>query len=231
MGRSQDRQGPVPQETLSALAGYDTPTLANAIEVLDIRPRSDGFTGASIRSIFTDLPPTIGYAVTGRIRSRQASPAPYAPRAWWEHVLTIPSPRFIVFEDLDDPPGLGAFWGEIQANIHRALGCVGVVTNGSVRDLSEVHDLGFGYFAEHVAVSHAYVHLVDFGSPVRVSGLTVRDGDLLMGDRHGVVFIPIDQADALGPVAERLLARERKIIAHCQSDAFNLDDLAALVGA
>ena len=92
----------------------------------------------------------------------------------------------VVVEDLDDPPGLGSFWGEVNGNLHRALGCVGVVTNGGVRDLEEVQALRFHFFAQHISVSHAYVHIVEAGTPVRVGGSSVRPGDLLHGDRHGL---------------------------------------------
>jgi 4-hydroxy-4-methyl-2-oxoglutarate aldolase len=100
----------------------------------------------------------------------------------------------IVVEDLDEPSGLGSLWGEVNANMHKAMGCVGCVTNGSVRDLDEVEPLGFHFFASHIAVSHAYVHIVEVGTPVRIGGLTVRPGDLLQGDRHGVINIPLDLA-------------------------------------
>ena len=81
--------------------------------------------------------------------------------------MKVPAPRVIVVEDLDDPPGLGSFWGEVNANMHKAMGCVGAVTNGSVRDLDEVEPLGFHFFASHIAVSHAYVHIVEVGTPVQ----------------------------------------------------------------
>jgi regulator of RNase E activity RraA len=136
----------------------------------------------------------------------------------------------VVLEDLDDPPGRGAFWGEVQANIHRTLGCVGAVTNGSVRDLAETQALPFALFASAVAVSHAYVRLEEMGTEVTVGGLTVRPGDLLMGDRHGVISIPIDRASDLVAAAKRLIERERRIIEYCRSDDFSLDGLETVVG-
>ena len=122
----------------------------------------------------------VGYAVTARIRT---APTPtlvhnYFDRTdWWNHLLTVPEPRVIVVQDIDEQPGLGALLGEVHTNILRALGCVGAVTNGAVRDLPAVEAIGFHLFAGHAAVSHAYAHIVDFGSPVAVGGLTVRAGD------------------------------------------------------
>ena len=138
----------------------------------------------------------------------------------------MPSPRIVVFEDVDDPPGLGAFWGEVNANIHRTLGCEGVITNGSVRDLAEVRELGFSYFAGSVAVSHAYVRLLEFNVPVQVGGLTVEPGDLLHADRHGALSVPPDIADAIPGAIAKLIERERAVIELCQSDSFDLDRLA-----
>ena len=99
-------------------------------------------------------------------------------------------PRVVVMHDVDEPRGQGAYWGEVQANIHRALGCLGVVTDGTVRDLPEAEAVGFQFFSAHVSVSHAYVHMVDFGIPVKVGGLVDPPGDLLHGDQHGVVVVP-----------------------------------------
>ena len=118
----------------------------------------------------------------------------------------------IVVHDLDEPRGQGAQWGEVQANIHRALGCVGVVTDGSVRDLDEVRALGFQFAAAHVSVSHAYVHMVDFGLPVKLGGLWVKPGDLVHADQHGVVTIPPEIATRIPEAIAKVEADERKII-------------------
>ena len=170
----------------------------------------------------------VGYAVTGRIRSAAPSTQQYSRHPWWDFVLSTPSPRVVVLEDMDDPPGVGAFWGEVQANIHRALGCIGTVTNGAVRDLDAVRELPFHYLARNVAVSHAYVHLVDFGTPVTVGGLTVETGDLLHADRHGVLSIPLNIAEQLPAVCERITAKERTIIDFCRSSAFSVAGLKDL---
>jgi 4-hydroxy-4-methyl-2-oxoglutarate aldolase len=215
---------------LEALRAYDTPTIANAIETLDIRPRNEGFMGSDVASIFPDLPVALGYAVTGRIRSATPSPERYPRRAWWEHILSVPQPRLVVLQDLDDPPGRGAFWGEVQANIHHALGCVGTITNGSVRDLSEAEAVPFAFFAGGVAVSHAYVRLEDMGSEVTISGLSIASGNLLMADRHGVLSVPMDRVTELVAAAERLIERERRIIEYCRSADFSLDGLQQVVG-
>ena len=215
---------------IDALRRITSPTVANAIETFNVRPRNEGHMSSELRALFPQLGPLVGYAVTALIR---AEPAPVdGHRAslfgYWDFIATIPEPRVLVVHDLDDPRGQGSQWGEVQANIHKALGCVGVVTDGSVRDLDEVRTLGFQFVAAHVSVSHAYVHLVDFGLPVKVGGLWVKPGDLVHADHHGVVTIPPDLAPKIADAVATIEATERRIIGLCQSREFSPERLKAL---
>ncbi len=224
-----DAASPLTPDELAALAALSTPTVANAIETFDIQSRATGFMDPTVRAVVTGGRPLVGYACTARIRAA-AKPGPDVTatrRQMWEHILSIPAPRVVVIEDLDERP-IDSFWGEVQANIHRALGCVGAVTNGGVRDLDEVRALGFQLFAGSVMVSHAYVHLVEVGGPVTVGGLTVRPGDLLHGDGHGVAAIPLQIARDLPRAARQVEERERAIIGLCQSPDFSVERLSAL---
>ncbi len=216
--------------TIDALRKITSPSVANGIETFNVRPRNQGFMSSDIRALFPELGPLVGYAVTALIR---AEPAPLQGHrastfAWWDYVLSIPAPRVIVVHDLDDPRGQGAQWGEVQANIHRALGCAGVLTDGSVRDLDEVRALGFQFAAAHVSVSHAYVHMVDFGLPVKVGGLWVKPGDLIHCDQHGAVTIPAEIADKIPEAVRKVETDERTIISSCQSPGFSAEGLKAL---
>jgi regulator of RNase E activity RraA len=176
----------------------------------------------------------VGFAATMKIRG--ASP-PTGARAyvehtdWWDHILSIPAPRVVVVQDVDSPPGLGAFLGEVHANILRALQCVGAVTNGSVRDVPAVENMGFPFFAGSLSVSHSYIHIVETGGPVEVGGLTVRPGDLLHGDVHGIQSIPVGIVPRIPEAAKALLRRERALIALCRSPEFSLEKLRAAVDA
>jgi regulator of RNase E activity RraA len=215
---------------IDALKKISSPSVANAIEAFNVRPRHQGFMSSEIRTLFPELGPLVGYAVTAVIR---AEPQPVEGHrastfAWWDYVQSVPAPRVIVVHDLDDPRGQGAQWGEVQANIHKALGCAGVVTDGSVRDLDEVRALGFQFAAAHVSVSHAWVHMVDFGLPVKLGGLWVKPGDLLHADQHGVVTIPADLAERVPEAVRKVEADERRIISLCQSRDFSADGLKAL---
>jgi len=159
-----------------------------------------------------------GHAVTIRVRGRGPSMdghTYFQNNAWWDHVLSQPKPRVVVIQDMDAPAGLGAFVGEIHAAILRALGCVGAVTNGAVRDLPRVEAAGFPLFAHNVAVAHAYAHVVDIGTEVEVGQLKIKPGDWLHGDVHGILSIPPEIAPALVATANRITAHEKELLALC----------------
>jgi len=225
------------QETLSsaqleALRRLDSCTVSNAIETFEVRLRNTGFADPSIRCIFPQFPSIVGYAVTARVRSSvpPMEGDKYTDRTdFWNYLLTLPAPRVVVFEDIDKKPGLGSFVGEVHANILLALGCVGLVTNGAVRDLGAVEPTGFQFFAGSVAVSHAYAHIFEFGRPVEVGGLKVHPGDLIHGDRHGVLTVPKKVAARIPGVAAELLEKERQVIGLCRSPDFNLEKLREVV--
>lgn len=215
-------------ETLQALQSLDTCTVANAIETFDVRLRNEGYADASIRSLTPATAAVVGHAVTARIRcsSPPVTGGNFLDRTdWWDHILTIPDPRIVVIEDVDEAPGSGAFIGEVHACILQSLGCVAAVTNGSVRDLPAITADGFKLFANHVSVSHAYVHIVEFGGPVKVGGLEVKPGDLLHADGHGVLSVPLDIADAIPAAAQQIIERERKVLELCRADDVTVQQL------
>lgn len=218
-------------EVLARLARYSTPTIANGLEQLDVRPWNQGYMGPEIRCIYPDLAPMVGYAVTATIMADRPDIHHRGPsRAdYWDYILSMPAPRVIVMQDLDPHP-TGSYWGEVNAHVHRALGCIGVVTNGGVRDLEEVAAQRFHFFAREILVSHAYVHLVDFGTPVTVGGMEIRPGDLIHGDRHGVMTIPESAAEDVERGIAIVAERERRIIAACEATPFDLSTLKEIFG-
>ena len=221
----------VTPEHLAALRQIPSCAIANAIETFNIRPRNEGFMSARVRCMFPDMGGMIGYAVTAVIAAEKPPTSHMnVPRTlWFDEVLRVPEPRVVVMHDLDYPNPVGSFWGEVQSNIHKALGCVGTVTDGGVRDLDEMQQAGFHAFASEVLVSHAYVHLVDVNVPVTVGGLTVNPGDILMGDKHGVISIPVEVAADIPAAAQTVEERERTIIDLCRSPDFTLEKLKALI--
>jgi 4-hydroxy-4-methyl-2-oxoglutarate aldolase len=219
---------------LEKLRQLDSCTVANAIETFGVRLRNTGFADSTVRCIFEDFPPLVGYAATVRVRTADPpmeGDSYYYRLDWLEHVLSVPTPRVLVVEDLDHDPGLGSFIGDVHANILQALGCIGVVTNGAVRNVKAARELKFQMFARNLSVSHAFAHVFDFGCPVEVGQLQVRPGDLLHGDRHGVQTVPTEIAQKIPAVAQRMNGEEREIIEFCRSRAFTLEKLRSDVAA
>ena len=176
-----------------------------------------------IRCIFPELGPMVGYAATATIRAKR--PPHGDQTALYQHVREVPGPRVVVVEDLEEPPGLGSLWGEVNATIFGALGCAGCVTNGCVRDLKEAREMGFHFFARGPGVSHAYVRVESAGQPVTVGGLRVRPTDLIHADQHGVLLIPREVAGELPAAAQRVIAAEQSLLNWVRSSEFDADEL------
>jgi len=208
---------------LEALKRFDSPTLSNAIETFAIRPRDEGYMSMDIRCMFAELGPLVGYAATATIRARGAAQGDQT--ALYRHVREVPGPRVVVVQDLDEPPGSGSLWGEVNATIFGALGCAGCVTDGCVRDLKEARAMGFQFFARGPGVSHAYVRVESAGQPVTVGGLRVSPGDLIHADQHGVLLIPREVAAELAAAAERVISAEQTLLKWVRSSKFDADEL------
>ncbi|MFI5336315.1 MAG: RraA family protein [Opitutales bacterium] len=225
---------PLSPDTLEALRRLDACTLANAIETFQLRLRNEGFASGAMRCLFPQLRPMVGYAVTVKIRgsSPPTGARTYLDRTdWWDYIQSMPGPRVIVVQDVSTRPGLGALLGEVHINILQALGCVGAVTNGAIRDLPAVSAMGFQLFAGNLSVSHSYVHIVELGTPVEIDGLTIRSGDLLHGDLHGIQTVPSEIAPELPAAAAHIQAHEQALIALCRAPGFTLEKLRAFVSA
>jgi regulator of RNase E activity RraA len=211
------------------LQSMDTPTVCNVIEMVASERRGHGYTVKHLFCPFPNLPPIVGFAktVTAKAKDKVALGSYMDKRLdYLDYVASEPRPSVAVIEDLDDEVGYGAFWGEVQSNIPKALGCLGVVTNGSIRDIPMIAP-GFQMLAGSIVPSHAYVHVVDFGIDVTVHGMAVRSGDLIHADRHGAIVVPIDKIDAMKAALDGLSAREAKIIAAAKAGG----DVAAIKAA
>lgn len=219
-------------ELVEGLRRLDTCRVSNAIETLECRLRNEGFAHGAIHGLFDELPSVVGHAATAKIRCSTPPPVghSYHDRTdWWNYIVSVPPPRIVVVEDVDERPGTGALLGQVHANILRALGCDAYVTNGAVRDLPLVRRIGFQLFAPAVSVSHAFVHIVEFGQPVTIGGLAVSSGDVLHGDRHGLLSLPEEALDQIPDIAVRMAVQEQQVIDLCQSPDFSLERLRAAV--
>jgi 4-hydroxy-4-methyl-2-oxoglutarate aldolase len=207
--------------------------VSNAIETFGVRLRNEGFADSRLRCFFDDLRPVVGHAVTMRIRCSTPPPVGHQYRDrtdWWNFIAGIPAPRIVVAQDIDDRPGFGAFLGAVHTRILGTLGCVAYATNGSVRDLDAVHGVGFQLFASGVSISHGFAHIVDFGEPVEVGGLAIASGDVLFGDRDGLLSLPPSILTQIPDVSSRMSLEERKVLEFCAAPDFSITRLRELLG-
>ncbi len=231
---SEGGRSPVLSPTqLDYLRRQDTPTIANAMENEELerilgRSRLEGWMSPKIRCILPELGVMNGYAATATIQASKPAdtPSSYDSQVeYWRYIDSVPKPTVMVIHDLDAPNPVGSWWGEVNGNVHRALGCAGVITDGGVRDLPAVRALGFHLFAAEVLVSHCFVHVVDFGKPVEVGGVTVNSGDLVQADEHGAILIPDSVAPLIGQACFDVFKKERALVELCQTPGATLKDL------
>jgi regulator of RNase E activity RraA len=196
---------------LEALRQWDTPTICNGLELIVPERRAVGFTTEPMVAADRALRPIVGLARVGTIRAREAPSGPVANRLdWYDYVGDAGLPTVVVLQDLDEPPGYGAWWGEVHSTVHKALGAQGCVTNGSFRDCDMLAP-GFQIVGGRIGPSHAHVHMTGFGQPVRVFGMDAAHDDVIHADFHGAVVIPADAVCKL-PGAIALVSRREKVI-------------------
>lgn len=216
---------PFTQADLDVLKQWDTPTICNGLEIVVPERRAIGFTVQPLVPIEPKLPPIVGLARVGMIRSKEPPRSKVTDRGdWYEYVAKVDVPTIAILQDVDDSPGYGAYWGEVQSTVHRALGCIGCVTNGSYRDLDAWAE-GFQIIGGSVCPSHAHVHMVDYGKPVNVHGMNVAHDDVIHADRHGAVVIPADAVKKLPAAIDLVSRREKVILDMCRSPDFNVAKL------
>jgi regulator of RNase E activity RraA len=215
------------QELFTHLRRFDTPTICNALEVASGTRQLSGFTQQTLLAASTSLPPIIGYARTATIRCS----TPYdADRrranqlSYYEYVAQPGQPSIAVVQDIDERPGLGAFWGEVNTHVHWGLGCIGTLTNGSMRDLDAMHP-DFQCLAGSLSPSHAWVQVVECGKPVEVFGMSVSDGDIVHADRHGAMVIPKQYLDKLPAAIDLMSRREEVVLDAARQPDFDLSAL------
>ncbi len=221
---------------LDELAALDTPTVCNALELVAPERRTFGFTVEPLQCLYPALKPIVGFARTATIRSvapsnLTAEQAGKQRLAYYQYVADGgPKPAISIIQDLDGSrAGFGSFWGEVNSHLHKGLGCLGVVTDGSVRDL-DANAPGFQMLCRMVVPSHAHVHIVDFGGAVTVAGMYVASGDLVHADRHGAVVVPKAIAGKIKAAAALIARREAVLIGASKETGFNFERLRKALG-
>jgi 4-hydroxy-4-methyl-2-oxoglutarate aldolase len=222
-----------PQKIFRDLAKLDSYAVADAIDSLRVRLSNEGSSGPGITCRTPSLAPMAGVAVTVRVRASDPpmKPAFYLEHPdWWESLEEAGYPRVLVIEDMDARPGRGSLVGPVHACIIRALGFVGVVTTGAIRGTQRFVDVGLHAFSGNLSPSHGYSHVVEMGKPVTVAGVAVRTGDLVHGDRDGVVCLPADLSERIPDAVARAMVRERAICEFCASAKFSREKLRGVIG-
>lgn len=201
------------EEIFAHLRQFDTPTISNALEIARGSREATSYTHRTLIAASSRLPAIVGFARTARIRCS----TPYDPAqrrrnqiTYYEYIARPEHPSIAVIEDIDERPGLGAFWGEVNTHVHWGLGCIGTVTNGSMRDLDAMHP-EFQCLAGSLSPSHAWVQVVEVGIPVNIFGMQVDPDAIVHADRHGAVVIPAQYLEAI-PGAIDLMARREKVL-------------------
>jgi len=216
---------PFTREELDTLKRWDTPTICNGLEIVLPERRAIGFTVEPMVAADRQLPPLVGLARIATIRAKEAPRGAVAAREdYYEYVAARDLPTIAVIQDLDDRPGYGAFWGEVNTAIHKALGVLGCVTNGSFRDVDMLAP-GFQIIGGRIGPSHAHVHLVDFGKPVNVFGMQAGHDDVIHADFHGAVVIPAEAVRKLPDAIALVSRRERVILDLCAGPNFSVATL------
>jgi len=218
---------------VTALAEFDTPTICNAIEVIAPDRRTEGFTTEPFMCHDASLLPMVGFARTATIKattpSGRSKAEDLATRiGYFRHIAEPPGPTVTVIEDVDEPVGFGAHWGEVNSNFHKGLGSVGVVTNGSIRD-ADMWAEGFGALAGFYGPSHGWIHVVEYAIPVTVHGMLVSPGDVIHADRHGAVVVPPSAISAIKDTVKRLETAEARLIGPAQQPEFDIEQLVTIL--
>ncbi len=203
---------PLSHADLLQLKRWNTPTIYNGWEQITRHDCSrTGFNVEETRDFMPHMGPMVGRAVTVVCEPSNAAHPAANPRAWSEYrryVASVPGPKIVVVQDLDKPRVIGAFWGEVNSNIHRSLGCVGTITDGGIRDLDEMNNAGFKALARRLCVGHAFSCPVRWGGEVEVFGRLVQPGQLIHADKHGFLAIPPEDEARLLDAARFMDANE-----------------------
>ncbi|MDB6006102.1 MAG: dimethylmenaquinone methyltransferase [Prosthecobacter sp.] len=194
------------------LKRWNTPTIYNGWEQITQRNiAAEGFNREETRDFMPHMGPMVGTAVTVVIEPSNPAHREVNANAWSEYrhyIASVPGPKIVVVQDLDKPEVIGAFWGEVNSNIHRALGCVGTIIDGAIRDVDEMNNAGFKALARRMCVGHAFSHPVKWNCEVKVFGTTVNPGDVIHADKHGFLVIPPEDHPRLLEAARFMDANE-----------------------
>ena len=199
---------------LLQLKRWNTPTIYNGWEqITQSNIAADGFNLEPTTDFMPQMGPMVGYAITMVIEpSNPAHKEKYDPRAYREYVANLSGPKIVVVQDLNKPNFVGSTWVEVNSNTHRALGCVGTITDGCIRDLDEMTNAGFKALASRLCVGHAHWCHVRGNCEVEVFGRKIQPGQLIHADKHGFLAIPKKDEKELLEAAQFMDQNECKTV-------------------
>jgi 4-hydroxy-4-methyl-2-oxoglutarate aldolase len=215
-------------ELIEYLKTVDSPTLSNAIEDLNVRPRHEGFAPISIRCLFPEHGRMVGYAVTAQVEtvSRMTKTDRSVFCDLFEALHAAPKPAVVVLQEVGAHSDLAAHSGEVMATIFTRLGAIGLVSDSGVRDIPEVRAIGMHYFARGAVASHAHYHIVRPNVPVHIEGFVVKPGDLLHGDENGLIGVPAECVHAdIERAVDDVRRREKRLMDFVRGADFTIEAL------
>ena len=216
-------------DEIASLADIDTPTICNLLEMVVPERRGFGFTVQHLHCIHPHMKPIVGFARTATMRAKDPAggtpnEAQSARNRYLDYVAGGDVPKVCVVQDVDERPGYGALFGEVNSAVHKALGCLGLVTDGSVRDIDQLAP-DFQVLAGLVAPSHAFVHVAQWACEVNINGMVVQDGDLIHADRHGAVVVPPTAVRGVLDSLDLMVRREAVILEAARRPGATVNDI------
>jgi len=212
---------------LQKLAEWDTPTICNALEFAAPSRRGFGFSVFPFSVLYPDMKPIVGFARTAKIRASHPDTGGEESIErinYYEYIASGTMPTITVIEDVDPSPGVGAYWGEVNTALHKGLGSLGVITNGSYRDIPDTAP-NFQILGGMVGPSHAYVHPTAIDCDVSVHGMDVKHNDLIHADQHGAVVVPLAAVAKIPEAVELIVKREGRLLKAARADDFSIEKL------
>ena len=212
---------------LVKLQTWDTPTICNALDVAAPNRRAIGFTTRPLVPVGIHGS-VCGYVKTAKIsgKNKPLDNATEIRTSYYKYIAEKPKPSIVLIEDIDNPEGFGAFWGEVNSAIHLGLGVKGLITNGVVRDLDQWAN-GFAALAGSIGPSHAYTQVIEYSTEINIYGMQANDSDIIHFDKHGAVIIPKEVVQLLPSIIEKQMNKEAVILEAARSPDFNINKLLA----
>ncbi len=216
-------------ENIKKLIEFDTPTVANGVELMGIRDPATGYTGPDVRALMPEMGVRVGVAVTARMDTTSAGTddPPSLFKDWLRLMRDAAKggmPVFALIEAVGPRSRYTVSLGDGMAILMRLAGAVGFMTDGGMRDLEGVREVGLACWAAGLSPMHGRLRWLDLNTTVIIDGMTVRPGDVIHADVNGSVVIPREVADQAYDRAMEVRKKEQGLFARWRAPGFTLDE-------